>query len=242
MGNETYLYPWSRGDAQNRGELELWQKSHDANISCRKAIDGAIGRDFDESTLAPGCAASVIAEYGYKRTAFVLANTVQNLEHDGRFSVENRAWAQRVYAPEDSLADISASSHPAVLNIFIDQYRRAIQALGMFDRTQCEADTGELDYTGRVLVLSPDILKESCWRLEDQLWYAHDGFGCRPHARGRSIRSTCLGDGEQTRWNRADFVGVLKDELLPEWARERLAELTGQKQSGDPVMGGMDMN
>ena len=84
-------------------------------------------------------------------------------------------------------------------------------------------------------------LKESCWRQEDQLWYAHDGFGCSPHAIGRSIRCTCLGDGEMTRWNRSDFVGVLKEEYLPDWALEKLDALRGQEQTDAPAMGGMTM-
>ncbi len=88
-----------------------------------------------------------------------------------------------------------------------------------------------------MLVLSPDTRKESCWTPQNQLWLAHDGFGCSPHAVGRSIRCTCLGDGEQTRWNRTDFTGVLKEEFLPGWAREKLEELQGQNAG----MGGMEM-
>ncbi len=68
---------------------------------------------------------------------------------------------------------------------------------------------------------------------------AHDGFGCSPHALGRSIRCTCLGDGEHTRWNRSDFNGILKEEFLPEWAEEKLKELTGQNV--DRNMEGMQM-
>ena len=33
-----------------------------------------------------------------------------------------------------------------------------------------------------------------------------------------------------TRWNRADFIGVLKEEYLPDWAAEKLEELRGQEQ------------
>ena len=29
----------------------------------------------------------------------------------------------------------------------------------------------------------------------------------------------------KSRWNRRDFIGVLKDECMPDWARERLREL-----------------
>lgn len=123
MANETYLYPWSRDDAKDRNELELWQESHDANIACRKAIEAAIMQDHDGSTLAPSCTASVIAEYGYKRVRFVLANSVQHLENDGRFSSENRAWAKQTYVPDNHIADVSVASHPAVLNVFIPRHR-----------------------------------------------------------------------------------------------------------------------
>ena len=86
-------------------------------------------------------------------------------------------------------------------------------------------------------MLSPDTLKESYWSQENQLWLAHDGFGCRPKAIGRSIRCTCLGDGEMTRWNRTDFTGVLKEKFLPDWAKEKLADVQGQ----NPGMGGINM-
>ena len=52
----------------------------------------------------------------------------------------------------------------------------------------------------------------------------------------------CLGDGEMTRWNRTDFIGVLKEEFLPDWAKEKLMELKGQEQRDvSPMMGGMTM-
>ena len=98
----------------------------------------------------------------------------------------------------------------------------------------------EQDFTGKVLVLSPDTLKESCWSQENQLWYAHDGFGCRPHAIGRSVRCTCLGDGEMTRWNRHEFIGVLDEKYLPDWAREKLMELTAPRQEA-PATGEMKL-
>ncbi len=59
--------------------------------------------------------------------------------------------------------------------------------------------------------------------------YAHDDFGCSPNSIGRSIRCTCLGDGEETRWNRSDFIGVLDERYLPDWAVDKLHELRGQK-------------
>lgn len=61
------------------------------------------------------------------------------------------------------------------------------------------------------------------------------------------ISSTCLGDGERARWNRADFIGVLDEKFLPEWAEERLTELRDpsseleQEQTDGPTQDGMEM-
>ena len=230
--NETYLYPYSVKEARERNELSLWRESHRANIACRGAIEDAIRRSFDGMHLDKDCITPVLDEYGYKRTAWVLANTLHELEWDGRFSPANKQWAERRCIPQDERhnAAITVRSHPAVLDGFVTLYRKAYQKLGLFGSEHCFGDRAEQDYTAKVLVLSPDTLKESFWSQENQLWYAHDGFGCSPHAIGRSVRCTCLGDGEMTRWNRDEFIGVLDEQFLPEWAQEKLAELTAPRQ------------
>ena len=230
--NETYLYPYSAKEARERNELSLWRESHRANIACRDAIEDTIRRSFDGMHLNEDCLAPVLTAYGYKRTAWVLANTLNELKWDGRFSPANKQWAERRYIPQDERhnAAITVRSHPAVLDGFVSLYRKAVQALNLFGAEHCVGDRAEQDFTGKVLVLSPDTLKESCWSQADQLWYAHDGFGCRPHAIGRSVRCTCLGDGETTRGNRHEFIGVLDEKYLPDWAREKLMELTAPRQ------------
>ena len=240
--NETYLYPYSAKEARERNELSLWRESHRANIACRDAIEDTIRRSFDGMHLNEDCLAPVLTAYGYKRTAWVLANTLNELKWDGRFSPANKQWAERRYIPQDERhnAAITVRSHPAVLDGFVSLYRKAVQALNLFSVEHCVGDRAEQDFTGKVLVLSPDTLKESCWSQADQLWYAHDGFGCRPHAIGRSVRCTCLGDGEMTRWNRHEFIGVLDEKHLPDWAREKLVELTAPRQEA-PTTGEMKL-
>lgn len=113
--------------------------------------------------------------------------------------------------------------------------------LGMFGTEHCAA--GDLDYTGKVLTLRPDRLKDECWSAQNQVWYGECGFGCSPTASGQAVFATCLGDGEKARWNRADFVGVLDEQYLPDWAQERLTELRGsdQEQTDGPAQSGMEM-
>lgn len=241
--NNTYPYPYSAAEARKRNELSLWRESHKANIACRNAIEEAIRQNFDGMNLQTDCLKAVLEEYGYKRIAWVLANTLHELKWDGRFSYANKHWAEKIYIPTDfnHNSDFVVRSHPAVLDGFVSFYRKAVQALNLFGAEHCVGDRAEQDYTGKVLVLSPDTLKESCWSQENQLWYAHDGFGCSPHAIGRSVRCTCLSDGEMTRWNRNEFIGVLDDKFLPEWAKPKLAELQAQEQIDAPTMGGMNM-
>lgn len=243
MKNDTYLYPYSAQEARSRDEIALWWESHKANIACREAIEESIRQNFDGMHLNPDCIQPVLEEYGYKRVERVLAATVQELSWDGRFSPTNKQWAARCFIPRDERhnAEITVRSHPAVLDGFMDLYREAFQKLGLFGPEHCIGDRAEQDYTGKVLVLSPDTLKESCWSQENQLWYAHDGFGCSPHAIGRSVRCTCLGDGEMTRWNRHEFIGVLDEKFLPSWAKESLSQLQQENTSEFPSMSNQSM-
>ena len=242
MRNDTYLYTDGLDAARRSGQIALWRASHQANIACKKTIEDSIRQGFDGVHLKEDCAKEVLEEFGFKRVNWVLANTIQEKSGDGRFRPDNRSWAQRTFIPEDMghKVEFIVNSHSEVVNGFVNQVRDAYQKLNLFGPEHCEPNSWEdLDYAGKVLVLSPDTLRESCWTQENQLWYAHDGFGCSPHAIGRSIRCTCLGDGEHTRWNRSDFIGVLQENLLPEWAEEKLNELTGQNV--DHSMEGMKM-
>ena len=99
--NDTYLYPYSSAEARDRKELPLWRESHKANIACRNAIEDAIRQSFDGMHLDKNCLTPVLEEYGYKRTAWVLANTLHELKWDGRFGHGNKQWAERACIPKD---------------------------------------------------------------------------------------------------------------------------------------------
>ena len=243
MTNDTYLYPYSSAEARDRNELSLWRESHKANIACRNAIEDAIRQSFDGMHLDKNCITPVLDEYGYKRTAWVLANTLHELKWDGRFSHANKQWAERACIPKDinHNSDFVVRSHPAVLDGFVTFYRKAVQALNLFGAEHCVGDRAEQDFTGKVLVLSPEALQEQYWGQDYQLLYARSGFGCAPHSSGRAVFATCLSDGETARWNREDFIGVLDEKYLPDWAREKLEELMTQEQTGAPTTGGMKM-
>ena len=243
-----YVYPYSRGEARRLNETGRYDDSFRVNVDCARAVEQAIREHFSDAdeSLSEGCAQSVLERFGFKRVNFVLANSLQELQKSVSckhlVSDETYRWGQRTFVPEDGkynhyyMVDTAAG----LLEGFISQAREAYQALELFGLEHCAGDPQEQNYTGKVLVMRPDTLKESCWDPRNMLWLGECGFGCSPHARGQAVYATCLGDGEKARWNRSDFTGVLNEQFLPDWAREKLEELRGprQEQSG-PTIGGM---
>lgn len=239
------LYTDCVKDAKEWNELDLWRESYKENCNCARAIEAAIRRDFDGMHLKDGCAESVIAEFGFDRVNWVLANTLRELKDDGRFSPSNKQWSRGFSVPRDEQhnGQFTVTSHPAVLDGFVSETRKAWQQLGLFDVSHCVSESdGEIDYAGKVVVIRPDVLKEEYRTPENQLFLAESGFGCSPNSRGRKVFGRFLNDGEETHYQRNELCGVLKDEHLPDWARKELQKLVilgEQEQPADD--NGMNM-
>lgn len=231
MYERAILYKYSLQDAVRCGEKELWRESYNENCKCARSIEKAINENFDGMYLNSDCAKSVISQYGFERMIWVLANTLREKSDDGRFSRENREWFSGLYIPrENRCMDYRVNSHPAVLDGFINQIRKEWDGLGLFETQHCHMENDEdMDYTGKIVVINPHCLKDEYKTPEDQLFLASGGFGCRPHSRGRKVYGRFLKDGEQTYYQRSDIIGILKEEYLPDWATEKLQEISPQE-------------
>lgn len=237
MSEHKPLYIWSLDYAVRSNERDLWRESYRENCDCARAIERAISENYQDNIL-DDCTKPIIDRYGFDRVNWVLANTIQEKSDDGRFSQENKAWAKGFYIPKDDVRwHFCVEAHPGLTDIFTNQARRAWQALGLFDASHCESEKdGQLDYEGKVLVLRGDVLKDRYKTPEDQLFLADGGFGCRPNSRGRKVFGKFLKDGEDTHFYREDFAGILKDEYLPDWAKEKLNELQPPEEPEGPGM------
>ena len=106
---------------------------------------------------------------------WVLANTLQEKSHDGRFSQENKKWAKGFFIPSDDVRwHFCVESHPGLTDLFINQAREAWQKLGLFDQSHRSEDN---DYAGKLLILKPSVLKDEYKASDYQLFYAESGFG-----------------------------------------------------------------
>ena len=89
----------------------------------------AIDEHYKNNSLDEAGAHNIIERFGYERPMVILANTVHQKDWDGRFSPDNRKWAETVPAPCDMLGErgrrfMIDKVHPGLVNLFIDQVRR----------------------------------------------------------------------------------------------------------------------
>ena len=227
MAEHKPLYRYSFNEAVRLGETDQWRASWHENIACRDYITQSIALNYDGMHLGGDVAEHAIAKFGYDRTMFLLANTIQLKDHDGRFSAENKEWAKVFFFERDDIHRhdfLIDDAHPGLVDIVARQVRESYDQLHLFDAKQCDSVFGFETVAGHVLVLKPEMLKDEYKTPECQLFLAEHGNGCRPNASGRSIFGKFLVDGEQARYWRQDFCGVLKAELLPAWAIEKMKE------------------
>lgn len=132
------VYVHSASYAKEHGEMEQYRTSHWANIDCKNAIEDAVTAHYSNNRLDGSCVHEVTERFGMERVAFVLANTVQDKDWDGRISDSNKAWAKGKNVPQDKTAwggsrthEYSCSrTHPGLLDLFVTRFRKEYELSG----------------------------------------------------------------------------------------------------------------
>ena len=128
------LYPHSAAYASEYGEMAQYNRSYQANSACKEAIEQAISAHYAENRLDTEAAVKdVLEKFGAERVQFILANTIQHKNHDGRISQDNKAWAKTIPMPEDSDASrhcaylVVDGVNPGLTDLFTRPVRKAMQ-------------------------------------------------------------------------------------------------------------------
>lgn len=96
---------------------------------------------------------------------------------------------------------------------------------GLFTEEHVIKGSSNQDYEGKVLVVRSGWFNDWSRKPENQLFLASCGFGCDPSKIGTAVFGKFLIDGEQTRLERYDFLGVLDEQYMPDWAKIKLYDL-----------------
>lgn len=96
----------------------------------------------------------------------------------------------------------------------------------LFAVEHCEPPSESEQLEGKVLVLSPNNLKEAELSKKAQLWLALGGAGCSSFQKGENINAVQLDSGTKKTFSRDHFIGALQEKFLPQWAAESKLILT----------------
>ena len=96
------------------------------NIECRDDIQDYIRRNFDGLRLNVNYMSNLIEKYSIERMTYILANTVQINNEDGRYSQSNKEWAKQVNINNENKDRrmFVINSHPAIVDGFVTAYRK----------------------------------------------------------------------------------------------------------------------
>lgn len=83
----------------------------------------------------------------------------------------------------------------------------------------------EMRINSRVVIARHSSMLGKHWSANHQLYYCTGGFGSNSNPSGRSVFAVSLADGEQTRWNRSDILGIAKSEVITDHARLQLSQI-----------------
>ena len=115
------IYNGTAREAKERGEVEKFKASRQADSDCREAIENAIARNYDGSRLNTKAAiAEVREQFGEKRLVRVTASLILNRPHDARIGPENMAWAEKNAATKKVYTN---RTHSGLLDIFAARLR-----------------------------------------------------------------------------------------------------------------------
>ena len=186
---ELPLYRHDAAYAREQGDLDLYRASRRANIACKEAIETSISEHYRDNRLDRDAVPQVIEQFGYTRTLYVLANTVQQKEWDERFSPANKTWARTVDIPPnpdgfggERNLDFVVDSHSGLVDLFLSQARQDYLRLQPLTPEEIRAEAARLlqelrapdtpnsphgtHYMARV---SPDFLARAGTQAHDQL-------------------------------------------------------------------------
>lgn len=107
---------------------------------------------------------------------------------------------------------------------------------GIINRDDCYSIYDYETLKGKIVVLDQDVLLKEYQRSSHQLYLADGGFGCLPKGNGNAIYAYNLYTGKETRIEKYNVIGVIKEDKMPEWAIQKLDKLKQKiKESKETV-------
>ena len=127
---EVSVYRETANYAYEAGEMDAYRASLAANVECRRAIEAAISSDYGDNRLnADAAVKSVLEQFSPERVRYVLANTIQQKDFDGRIPQPLKEWAKSVeVCPENASRFLVDKPNPGLTALFVDAFCQQTEA------------------------------------------------------------------------------------------------------------------
>lgn len=125
----------------------MYKVSHRENIACANDIKSGIEANFDGYSLNIDFVKAVVKSHGYNRTMFVLANTIQHFDYDGRISQDNKDWARSFFIAKDKYRADFLIEESGLVDIVAKTVRSMYAALSLLNKNHCDK---YVDFTGKI--------------------------------------------------------------------------------------------
>ena len=124
--SEVPIYRETANYAYEAGEMEAYRASLAANEECRRAIEAAISSNYGDNRLdADAAVKSVLEQFSPERVRYVLANTIQQKDFDGRIPQPLKEWAKNIDVfPENASRFLVDKPNPGLTALFVDAFRQ----------------------------------------------------------------------------------------------------------------------
>ena len=116
----VHVYRYSLSEAKRCNEMNLWRDSHKENIRCRDAIDKMVSEQYSGNILPDEIVRSACREFGIDRVGWVLANTVNENDYDGRYRPDTKKWARSIFRMTFTIANLSCGHIPNWSTAWLD--------------------------------------------------------------------------------------------------------------------------
>ena len=122
---EVSVYRETANYAYEAGEMDAYRASLAANVECRRAIEAAISSNYGDNRLnADAAVKSVLEQFSPERVRYVLANTIQQKDFDGRIPQPLKEWAKNVeVCSENASRFLVDKCNPGLTALFVDAFR-----------------------------------------------------------------------------------------------------------------------
>lgn len=146
--------------------------------------------------------------------------------------------------------DLFASYEEALVS---DNYAEMVEMFGtrvsqQAEKTKAEVEKVKIDKTplssqdcyannynesidGKIIAIKTNVIRREYRTVDRQLFLVTGGNGSKANSRGSAVFCTNLYSGNNTRWERSDVLGVVKDSSLPQWAKEKAKTITKKLES-----------